>query len=91
MDKETRERKIKEFIEWRKDKTEREIGLAKYLNPENLPDSFFEEPKEVVHENKQKLVDFRTYQPPQEVLDEYKDLIEELHKWAERSRKYGDK
>lgn len=92
MDKETRERKIKEFIEWRKDKKEEEIGLAKYINPENLPDSFFEEPKkEVIQESKQKLVDFRTYKPPKEVLDEYKDLIEELHKWAERSRKYGDK
>lgn len=86
MDKETRERKIKEFIEWRKDKTEEEIGLYKYLNPENFPDSFFNEPKEVVHENKQELVDFRTYQPPQEVLDEYKDLIEDLHKWARQSR-----
>lgn len=86
MDKETRERKIQEFIEWRKDKKEEEIGLAKYLNPENLPDSFFEEPKEVVYENRQKLVDFRTYKPPKEVLDEYKELIEELHKWARQSR-----
>ena len=41
MDKETRERKIQEFIEWRKDKTEEEIGLYKNINPENLPDSFF--------------------------------------------------
>ena len=41
MDKETRERKIQEFIEWRKDKTEEEIGLYKNINPENLPESFF--------------------------------------------------
>lgn len=40
MDKETRERKIKEFIEWRKDKSE-EIGLYRFLDPEKLPDSFF--------------------------------------------------
>ena len=87
MDKETREKKIQEFIEWRKDKTEEEIGLAKHINPENLPDSFFEEPKkEVIQESKQKLVDFRTYQPPKEVLDEYKDLIEDLCKWARQSR-----
>lgn len=41
MDKEIRERKIKEFIEWRKDKTDEEIGLYRFLDPEKLPDSFF--------------------------------------------------
>ena len=41
MDKEIRERKIKEFIEWRKDKTDEEIGLYRFLDPEKLLDSFF--------------------------------------------------
>ena len=36
--------------------------------------------------NNRKIVDFRTYQPPKEVLEEYKDLLDELHKWARQSR-----
>ena len=41
MDKVTREKKIQEFIDWRKDKSEEEIGLSKYIDPEKLPDKFF--------------------------------------------------
>ena len=85
MDKATREKKIQEFIDWRKDKTEEEIGLAKYLNPKHFPDSVFEESKKEIVDNR-KIVDFRTYQPPKEVLEEYKDLLDELHKWARQSR-----
>ena len=85
MDKATREKKIQEFIDWRKDKTEEEIGLAKYLNPEHFPDSVFGENKKEIVDNR-KIVDFRTYQPPKEVLEEYKDLLDELHKWARQSR-----
>ena len=85
MDKTTREKKIQEFIDWRKDKTEEEIGLAKYLNPEHFPDSVFEESKKDIVD-KRKIVDFRTYQLPKEVLEEYKDLLDELHKWARQSR-----
>ena len=85
MDKKTREKRIQEFIDWRKDKTEEEIGLAKYLNPEHFPDSVFKESKKGIVDNR-KIVDFRTYQPPKEVLEEYKDLLDELHKWARQSR-----
>ena len=85
MDEAIREKKIQEFINWRKDKTEEEIGLAKYLNPEHFPDSVFEESKKEIVDNR-KSVDFRTYQPLKEVLEEYKDLLDELHKWARQSR-----
>ena len=45
----------------------------------------FEESKKDVVDNR-KIVDFKTYQPPKEVLEEYKDLLDELHKWARQSR-----
>lgn len=60
-----------------------EIDLSKCLNPEHFPDSAFKKSKIV---DNRKIVDFRTYQPPKEVLEEYKDLLDELHKWARQSR-----
>ena len=84
MDKETRERKIKEFIEWRKDKKEEEIGLSKYINPEHLPDSFFEEGTKYFQNNK--VVHYGSWKPSPELLEEYKEEIENYRKWARQSR-----
>lgn len=84
MDKETRERKIKEFIEWRKDKKEEEIGLSKYINPENLPDSFFEDGTKYFQNNK--VVHYGSWKPSPELLEEYKEEIENYRKWARQSR-----
>ena len=39
--------------------------------------------KEVVH--------YGDWQPPKELLEEYKEEIEAFHKWAESSRQYRDK
>lgn len=55
----------------------------KYLNLEHLP--HIEESKKEDIDNR-KIVDFKTYQPPKEILEEYKDLLDELHKWARQSR-----
>ena len=84
MDKETRERKIQEFIEWRKDKTEEEIGLYKNINPENLPDSFFNETENIP--NSKKVIHYKTWKPSPELVEEYKEELEAYHKWARRSR-----
>lgn len=92
MDRVTRENKIQEFIDWRNDKTEEEIGLAKYLNPEKLTDKFFDE-SESPHFKNNKIVHYGTWKPSPELLEEYKDELEIYHKWAEESRemKYYEK
>lgn len=41
-------------------------------------DEIKEEPKNLIH--------YKTWQPPQELLDEYKEELEALHKWARQSR-----
>ena len=84
MDKVTREKKIQEFIEWRKDKKEEEIGLSKYINPENLPDSFFEDGTKYFQNNK--VVHYGSWKPSPELLEEYKEEIENYRKWARQSR-----
>ena len=84
MDKETRERKIQEFIEWRKDKKEEEIGLSKYINPENLPDSFFEE--NTKHFQNNEVVHYGSWKPSPELLEEYKDELEDYYEWAKECR-----
>ena len=85
MDKKTREKKIQEFIDWRKDKAEEEIGLSKYIDPKNLPDKFFDE-SESSHFKNNKIVHYGSWKPSPELLEEYKDELEIYHKWARQSR-----
>ncbi len=79
MNKETRERRLQRFINWRKAKME-EMELIKSFDTGKVPDSFLEE-----YENKERrktLADFRKL--ADKILDENKDLIKALHRFISK-------
>jgi|GEM_PF-3150014 len=82
-----------ELLEKEREKyTEEEIGpFAKYMNFRNLPKQCILEPKDIVITPPKEVVHYGDWQPPKELLEEYKEEIEAFHKWAESSRQYRDK
>ena len=63
-----------------------DIELMGLAIMENHPELKNRKSKEEVKEDPRKLVNYKTWQPPQELLDEYKEELEALHKWARQSR-----
>lgn len=86
------EKRIELLEKERKKYTEEEIGpLAKYMNFRNLPKQCILESKDIIKIPHKEVVHYGTWQPPKELLEEYKEEIEAFHRWAERSRQYRDK
>ena len=63
-----------------------EIELIGRAIIENHPELANRKSTDGVNDDPRNLVNYKTWQPPQELLDEYKEELEALHKWARQSR-----
>ena len=63
-----------------------DIELMGLAIMENHPELTNRKSDEEVKVDPRKLVNYKTWKPPQELLDEYKEELEALHKWARQSR-----
>lgn len=67
------------------------IYMSRCLYFRNLPKQCILESKDIIKIPHKEVVHYGTWQPPKELLEEYKEEIEAFHRWAEKSRQYRDK
>lgn len=63
-----------------------EIELMGRAIIENHPELATRKSTDEVKIDPRNLVNYKTWKPPQELLDEYKEELEAFHKWARQSR-----